>query len=137
MQCVVVLILAWISLVDLRTHRITNKAVMVLAIASLATTVANSFTYRDHFFMAIIVLLVAILLSVFCGLGMGDVKLLGVLAMLVLPPQAATYMIFLFTIAVTAMAHAIFLSQGDFRRSLQIPLAPAIFCGTIATLIAK
>jgi Flp pilus assembly protein protease CpaA len=137
MQCVVVLILAWISLVDLRTHRITNKAVMVLAIASLATTVANSFTYRDHFFMAIIVLLVAILLSVFCGLGMGDVKLLGVLAMLVLPPQAATYMIFLFTIAVTAMAHAIFLSQGDFRRSLQIPLAPAIFCGTIATLIVK
>jgi Flp pilus assembly protein protease CpaA len=137
MQCVVVLILAWISLVDLRTHRITNKAVMVLAIASLATTAANSFTYRDHFFMAIIVLLVAILLSVFCGLGMGDVKLLGVLAMLVLPPQAATYKIFLFTIAVTAMAHAIFLSQGDFRRSLQIPLAPAIFCGTIATLIVK
>ncbi len=137
MQCVVVLILAWISLVDLRTHRITNKAVMVLAIASLVTTAANSFTYRDHFFMAIIVLLVAILLSVFCGLGMGDVKLLGVLAMLVLPPQAATYMIFLFTIAVTAMAHAIFLSQGDFRRSLQIPLAPAIFCGTIATLIVK
>jgi len=110
---------------------------MVLAIASLGTTAANSFTYRDHFFMSIIVLLVAILLSVFCGLGMGDVKLLGVLAMLVLPPQAATYMIFLFTIAVTAMAHAIFLSQGDFRRSLQIPLAPAIFCGTIATLIVK
>jgi len=137
MQCVVVLILAWISLVDLRTHRITNRAIMVLAIASLATTAENSFIYRDHFFMAIIVLVVAILLSVFCGLGMGDVKLLGVLAMLVLPPQAATYMIFLFTIAVTAMAHAIFLSQGDFRRSLRIPLAPAIFCGTIATLIVK
>ena len=137
MQIVVLPILAWIALVDLRSHRITNRAVMVLAIASLATTAANSFAYRDHFFMSIIVLLVAILLSVFCGLGMGDVKLLGVLAMLVLPPQAATYMIFLFTIAVTAMAHAIFLSQGDFRRSLQIPLAPAIFCGTIATLIVK
>ena len=137
MQCVVIIILAWISLVDLRTHRITNRAVMVLAIASLATTAANSFTYRAHFFMAIIVLLVAFLLSVFCGLGMGDVKLLGVLAMLVLPPQAATYMIFLLTVAVTAMAHAIFLSKGDFRRSLRIPLAPAILCGTIATIIVK
>ena len=137
MQCVVVIILAWISLVDLRTHRITNRAVMVLAIVSLATTAVNSFTYRDHFYMTMIVLLVAIFLSVFCGLGMGDVKLLGVLAMLVLPPQAATYMIFLFTVAVTAMAHAIFLSRGDFRRPLQIPLAPAIFCGTIATLIVK
>jgi Flp pilus assembly protein protease CpaA len=110
---------------------------MVLAIVSLATTAVNSFTYRDHFYVTMIVLLVAIFLSVFCGLGMGDVKLLGVLAMLVLPPQAATYMIFLFTVAVTAMAHAIFLSRGDFRRPLQIPLAPAIFCGTIATLIVK
>jgi Flp pilus assembly protein protease CpaA len=137
MQCVVVLILAWISLVDLRTHRITNRAVMMLAIASLATTAANSFTFRDHFYMTMIVLFVALFLSIFCGLGMGDVKLLGVLAMFVLPSQAATYEIFLFTVAVTAMAHAIFLSGGEFRKSLQIPLAPAILCGTIATLIVK
>ena len=110
---------------------------MMLAIASLATTAANSFTFRDHFYMTMIVLFVALFLSIFCGLGMGDVKLLGVLAMFVLPSQAATYEIFLFTVAVTAMAHAIFLSGGEFRKSLQIPLAPAILCGTIATLIVK
>ena len=110
---------------------------MVLAIASLATTAVNSFTYRDHFYMTMIVLFVALFLSIFCGLGMGDVKLLGVLAMFVLPSQAATYEIFLFTVAVTAMAHAIFLSGGEFRKSLRIPLAPAILCGTIATLIVK
>jgi Flp pilus assembly protein protease CpaA len=110
---------------------------MALVIASLATTAANSFAYRDHFYMTMIVLFVANFLSIFCGLGMGDVKLLGVLAMFVLPPKAATYEIFLFTVAVIAMVHAIFLSRGNFRKSLQIPLAPAIFCGTIATLIAK
>ena len=137
MQIVVLPILAWIALVDLRSRRITNRAVMVLAIASLATTAANSFTFRDHFYMTMIVLFVALFLSIFCGLGMGDVKLLGVLAMFVLPSQAATYEIFLFTVAVTAMAHAIFLSGGEFRKSLQIPLAPAILCGTIATLIVK
>jgi hypothetical protein len=137
MQIVVLAILAWIALVDLRTHRITNKAVVLLAIASLVTTDLKSYTFRDHFCTMIIVLSVTIFLATFCGLGMGDVKLLGVLAIFVLPTQAGTFLIFLLTVAVTASTHALFLSRGDFRKSLQIPLAPAILCGTIATLIAK
>jgi Flp pilus assembly protein protease CpaA len=137
MQIVVLPILAWIALVDLRTHRIPNRAVAILGITSLITMDVRSFTFRDHFYMTVIVLSIAIFLSIFCGLGMGDVKLLGVLAVFVLPSQAATYMIFLLTVAVSASAHALFLSRGDLRKSLQIPLAPAILCGTIATLIAK
>ena len=137
MQIVVLPILAWIALVDIRSHRIPNRAVLILAIVSLVTIDVRSFTFHDHFYMTVIVLSVAIFLSIFCGLGMGDVKLLGVLAIFVLPSQADTYIIFLLTVAVTASAHALFLSRGDLRKSLQIPLAPAIFCGTIATLIAK
>ncbi len=137
MQIVVLPILAWIALVDLRTHRIPNREVLILALASLVTTDVKSFASRDHLYVSIIVISITIFLSIFCGLGMGDVKLLGVLAIFVLPWQANTYMIFLVTVAVTASAHAIFLSRGDLRKSLQIPLAPAIFCGTIATLIAK
>ena len=137
MHFVVLPILAWIALVDLRTHRIPNRALLILVIASLVTTDVRSFTFHDHFYMTVIVLSVAIFLSIFCGLGMGDVKLLGVLAIFVLPSQADTYMIFLLTVAVTASAHALFLSRGDLRKSLQIPLAPAILCGTIVTLIAK
>jgi Flp pilus assembly protein protease CpaA len=110
---------------------------MVLAIASLVTTDLKRYTWFDHFFSTMIVLFVAIFLSVFCGLGMGDVKLLGILAIFVLPTQADTYLIFLLAVAVAASAHAIFLSGGVLRKSLQIPLAPAILCGTIATLIAK
>ena len=137
MHFVVLPILAWIALVDLRTHRIPNRALLILVIASLVTTDVRSFTFHDHLYMTVIVLSVAIFLSIFCGLGMGDVKLLGVLAIFVLPSQADTYMIFLLTVAVTASAHALFLSRGDLRKSLQIPLAPAILCGTIVTLIAK
>lgn len=137
MHCAALSILTWIALVDLRTHRITNRALMVLAIASLVTTDLKRYTWFDHFFSTMIVLFVAIFLSVFCGLGMGDVKLLGILAIFVLPTQADTYLIFLLTVAVAASAHAIFLSGGVLRKSLQIPLAPAILCGTIATLIAK
>jgi Flp pilus assembly protein protease CpaA len=137
MQIVVVPILAWIALVDLRTHRIPNRVVAILWITSLITIDVRSFVFREHFYITVIVLSVAMFLSIFCGLGMGDVKLLGVLASSVLPSQADTYMIFLFTVAVTASAHALLLSRGDLRKSLQIPLAPAILCGTIAALIAK
>ena len=137
MHCVALSVLTWIALVDLRTHRISNRAVMVFAIASLVTTDLKRYTWFDHFYSTMIVLCVAIFLSVFCGLGMGDVKLLGILAILVLPAQADTYLIFLLTVAVAASVHAIFLSGGVLRKSLQIPLAPAILCGTIATLIAK
>jgi Flp pilus assembly protein protease CpaA len=99
--------------------------------------IASGYSFRSHFLSTLIVLLLSGLLSVFCGLGMGDVKLLGVLAIFVLPPETASYKIFLLTVAITATVHAIFLSRGDLRRSLQIPLAPAILCGTIATLILK
>ena len=137
MQIVSLAILAWIALVDLRTHRIPNRALSILGITSLITIDVRTFTLRGHIYMTVIVLLVAIFLSIFCGLGMGDVKLLGVLAIFVLPTQAGTFLIFLLTVAVTASAHALFLSRGDFRKSLQIPLAPAILCGTIVALIAK
>jgi Flp pilus assembly protein protease CpaA len=137
MHCVALSILTWIALVDLRTHRITNRAVLVLAIASLVTTDLNRYTWFDHIYTTIIVLFIAIILSISCGLGMGDVKLLGTLAIFILPTQADTYVIFLLTVAVAASAHTIFLSGGVLRKSLQIPLAPAILCGTIATLIAK
>jgi Flp pilus assembly protein protease CpaA len=137
MQFVLVPILAWIALVDLRTHRIPNRALSILGITSLITIDVRSFVFREHFYITVIVLSVAMFLSIFCGLGVGDVKLLGVLASSVLPSQADTYMIFLFTVAVTASAHALLLSRGGLRKSLQIPLAPAILCGTIAALIAK
>lgn len=137
MQIVVIPILAWIALLDLRTHRIPNRELLILTIASLVTVNFGDFSLHDHLYISALVFSIAITLSIFCGLGMGDVKLLGVLAIFVIPSQADTYMIFLLTVAVTASAHALFLSRGDLRKSLHIPLAPAILCGTIATLIAK
>jgi Flp pilus assembly protein protease CpaA len=137
MMIVVLLVLSWIALIDARTHRIPNRQVFILSIASFFAASMGEYSFQDHLVATLIVLLFAGLLSIFCGLGPGDVKLLGVLAMFVLPARASTYKIFLFTIAITAMVHAIFLSRGNLRKSLQIPLAPAILCGTIAALFAK
>jgi len=137
MQIVVISILAGIALVDARTHRIPNRGVLILAIASVATI-----DYGDHVLInqlrtCAAVLSVSIFLSIFCGLGMGDVKLLGVLAMFVLPPEPGAYKVFLLTVALTASVHAIFLSRGAIRKSVDIPLAPALLLGTIIALVAK
>lgn len=137
MTIIVLLVLSWIALIDARTHRIPNRQVFILLIASFFAAAMGEYSFQDHLVATLIVLLFAGLLSIFCGLGPGDVKLLGVLAMFVLPARASTYKIFLFTIAITATVHAIFHSRGNLRKSLQIPLAPAILCGTIAALFAK
>lgn len=137
MQIVVFSILAGIALIDARTHRIPNRGVLILAIASAVTTDYASYVLINHLCSCAVVLSVSVFLSICCGLGMGDVKLLGVLAMFVLPPEPGAYKVFLLTVALTASLHAIFLSRGAIRKSVDIPLAPAILLGTIIALVAK
>ena len=137
MQPLVLAILGWIALTDARTHRIPTRQLCILGITALVTTNFEDYSLRSHLHISLIVISIAIFLSYFCGLGMGDVKLLAVLALLVLPPDFARYQMFLSVVTLTALAHSIFISRGDFRKSVQVPLAPAIFFGTIATLIAK
>jgi Flp pilus assembly protein protease CpaA len=84
-----------------------------------------------------IVLVIGLLLSIFCGVGMGDVKLIVVLALFLLPPDLAMYQKFSLMVSLFAFAYALYLSRGRIRQSVKIPLAPAIFFGTIITLIAK
>lgn len=137
MQIVVISILAGIALIDARTHRIPNRGVLILAIVSVATIDYGDYVLINQLRTCATVLSLSIFLSIFCGLGMGDVKLLGVLAMFVLPPEPGAYKVFLLTVALTASVHAIFLSRGAIRKSVHIPLAPAILLGTIIALVAK
>ena len=130
-------ILGWIAVVDARTHRISNKAVAALAVTGLATVDAQNFDVGRQLKAAMIVLVIGLLLSIFCGVGMGDVKLIGVLALFLLPPELAIYQRFSLIVCLFAFAYALYLSRGKIRQSVKIPLAPAIFFGTIITLIAK
>ena len=130
-------ILGWIAVIDARTHRISNKAVAALAVAGLATVDIQNFDVGRQLKAAMIVLVIGLLLSIFCGVGMGDVKLIVVLALFLLPPELATYQRFSLVVCLFAFAYALYLSRGKIRQSLKIPLAPAIFVGTIITLIAK
>ena len=130
-------ILGWIAVIDARTHRISNKAVAALAVAGLATVDIQNFDVGRQLKAAMFVLVIGLLLSIFCGVGMGDVKLIVVLALFLLPPELATYQRFSLVVCLFAFAYALYLSRGKIRQSVKIPLAPAIFVGTIITLIAK
>ena len=130
-------ILGWIAVIDARTHRIANKAVAALAVAGLATVDIQNFDVGRQLKAAMFVLVIGLLLSIFCGVGMGDVKLIVVLALFLLPPELAIYQRFSLIVCLFAFAYALYLSRGKIRQSLKIPLAPAIFVGTIITLIAK
>ena len=137
MQPLVLAILGWIALIDARSHRIPNREILILVIASVVTLDFEDYSARNHLHISIVVISVGILLSYFCGLGMGDVKLLAVLSYFVLPPYIASYQIFLSVVTLTALAYSIIISRGDFRKSVQVPLAPAIFLGTLIALNVK
>ena len=137
MQPLVLAILGWIALTDARTHRIPNRELLILVIASVVTLNFEDYSLRNHVHISMVVIFIAIFLSYFCGLGMGDVKLLAVLSLFVLPPYFASYQIFLLVVTLTALAYSIIISRGDFRKSVQVPLAPAIFLGTLVALVVK
>ena len=137
MYLLLLTILGWIAVIDAKTHRIANKAVITLAVAGLATVDIQNFDVGRQLQAAMIVLVIGLLLSIFCGVGMGDVKLILVLALFLLPPDLAMYRRFSLVVSLFAFAYALYLSRGRIRQSVKIPLAPAIFFGTIITLIAK
>jgi Flp pilus assembly protein protease CpaA len=130
-------ILGWIAVIDARTHRIANKSIVTLAVTGLVTVDIQNFDAGKQLQAALIVLVSGLLLSTFCGVGMGDVKLIVVLALFLLPPDLAIYRRFSLIVCLFAFIYALYLSRGKIRQSVKIPLAPAIFIGTIITLIAK
>ena len=137
MHLLIAPILFWIAWADVRTHLISNRILLLLTLIALFTLDLATFEFVDHAPASIGVLAVSLILAMFCGLGMGDVKLLAVLAFLVLPPDLASYQMFLVVGGLTALVSALFISRGDFRKSLQIPLAPAISIAAIISLFAK
>jgi Flp pilus assembly protein protease CpaA len=97
----------------------------------------ENFDLLNHSIAFLIVLFLSVLFSIFCGLGVGDVKLLSLLAVFLLPPDVASYQIFVFSVAFSGFAYALCISKGDLRQKVKIPLAPAIFIGTTLAVFVK
>jgi Flp pilus assembly protein protease CpaA len=72
-----------------------------------------------------------------CGLGMGDVKLLGIVALMLNSDPRTAFFILGFSIALCAVIYAI--AQTLWNRELprKIPLAPSIFSGLALYLATR
>jgi len=119
----------YFTAVDLRSHRIPNKSLFVFSLALLVIARAQSLPI--YFTSALIALIVGTLLSIFAGLGFGDVKLLTILSLFVVAPTRLDVAQFLFGLTMASAIALIFatLRAGKFHGS--IPMAPSIFAGAI------
>jgi Flp pilus assembly protein protease CpaA len=119
------------SVSDLKSHRIPNRALMVLITVALGNILINGHDWNSHGLAFLIILFVAICGWKFFGLGMGDVKLLGVLALLLIPVNISSYQSFTLTFTFAAIIHLAISTKGGFLRDHALPLAPSLSLATV------
>ena len=118
----------YISLYDLRHHRITNPSVVII---SILLFIEGDF---QIYFLSGIFLAPLLVLGIFGGLGGGDVKLLLAVALVAIPVEAISAFLVFLLLAIsilTALTIAV-------RRRLRgnIALAPAICASYLALLLS-
>ena len=119
----------YFSLVDFSSHRIPNKALLVFFSALLIIAMVQNL--QIYFTCALVALGVGTSLSVFAGLGFGDVKLMTIIALFAVAPTRLDLAQFFFGLTIASMVSLIFVAvrAGNLRSS--IPMAPSIFAGAI------
>lgn len=127
-------LLIWISIADLRSHRIPNLALALLALVGVSTALIGGHDWAQHVIATFIVLFVAITAWFFLGLGMGDLKFLTLLALLILPANLSNYQLFILCFSFASFIHLLFSTKGRLLRSAVLPLAPAISFATVVVL---
>jgi Flp pilus assembly protein protease CpaA len=126
----IVLFSIFISLFDLRHHRITNLSVVIISILLFVEG-----DFQIYFLSWFLFLAPLLVLGIFGGLGGGDVKLLLAVALVAIPVEAISAFLVFLLLAIsilTALTIAV-------RRRLRgnIALAPAICASYLALLLSQ
>lgn len=127
-------ILIWISLRDIKSHRIPNNGLALLSLISLTCAVAEKHPWHQHFAATGFVLLASGFAYIFLGLGMGDIKFLLILFLLVIPTRLTSYYWFIGCFSLAALFHVIVSTRCDLTRNISIPLAPSLSIATVVVL---
>ncbi len=128
-----VLIATPISLADIKSYSIPNIYLIWLSFFCTPHVLIQGLGPVPRILSVIAILLVLHL----CGIGMGDVKLLGIVAlMLNSDPQTAFFNLG-FSIALCAVIYAIVLTLWNRELPRKIPLAPSIFIGLALYLATR
>ena len=122
-----------ISLADIKSYSIPNIYLIWLSFLCIPHVIMQGLGPGPRILSVIAILLVLHL----CGLGMGDVKLLGIVALMLNSDPRTAFFILGFSIALCAVIYAI--AQTLWNRELprKIPLAPSIFSGLALYLATR
>jgi hypothetical protein len=71
---------------------------------------------------------------IFLGLGMGDIKFLMILTLLVIPVGLVSYCCFFGCFSLSAFFHVIVSTRCNLTRNISIPLAPSLSFATVFVL---
>ncbi len=127
-------ILLWLTFRDIKSHRIPNNGLFLLFLISLAYAVSHEHRWHQHVVATGLVLLTSGLAYKFLGLGMGDIKFLIILTLLVIPVGLMSYNWFLGCFSLAAFFHVIVSTRCDLTRNISIPLAPSLSFATAVVL---
>lgn len=127
-------ILLWLTFRDIKSHRIPNNGLLLLFLISLAYAVAQEHPWQQHLLATGFVSIASIFAYIFLGLGMGDIKFLIILTLLVIPASSTSYYWFCGCFSLAALFHMIVSTRCDLTRNISIPLAPSLSIATVFVL---
>jgi Flp pilus assembly protein protease CpaA len=114
-----------ISLADIKTFTIPNVYLWWLSLTCAPYVLLHGLGPITNL---VFVVLILIALS-FLGLGMGDVKLMTIISILVNSDKAGSFSLLALLILLSASSYAIIEALRNHRFPHTIPLAPSIFAG--------
>jgi Flp pilus assembly protein protease CpaA len=126
----ILLVSLYISLFDLRHHRITNLSVLLIS----ALLFING-DFQIYFLTGILFLAPLLLLGIFGGLGGGDVKLLMAVALLAIPVASITTYLSILVLAISILTALTIATRMRLRGN--IALGPAICASYLAFLFTQ
>ena len=122
-----------ISLADIKSYSIPNIYLIWLAVFCTPHVFMQGLGPVPRFLIVIAILLVLHL----CGLGMGDVKLLVIVALMLNYDPRTAFLNLGFSIAFCAVVYAITRTLWNRQLLRKIPLAPSIFLGLALYLATR
>ncbi|MSO16465.1 MAG: hypothetical protein EXQ65_01735 [Candidatus Planktophila sp.] len=126
----IVLLSLFISLFDLRHHRITNLSVFLISVLLFIEG-----DFHIYLLTGIVFLGPLLLLDIFGGLGGGDVKLLLAVALLAIPVGSITTYLTILVVAISILTAFTVAARKRLRGN--IALGPAICASYLAFLFTR
>lgn len=129
-MALILLLSIYISIFDLRHHRITNLSVVLISVLLFIES-----DFHIYFLTGILFIVPLLLLGIFGGLGGGDVKLLMAVAFLAIPVGSVTTYITILVMAISILTALTVAARMHLRGN--IALAPAICASYLAFLLTQ